>query len=78
MDETRRPEMRTKGLLRPDLQKTQMRLDGLPPGEVIIDQFGHAWQSGRTHWYRAYDGDGLSSFELAQCVGEFEVVGGGE
>ena len=43
-------------------------LDDLPPGSVVLDDFGHAWQSARGYgalgatyasgyWYRAYDGD---------------------
>ena len=49
-------------------EQTQIAMDKALDGAVIIDSFGNAWQKsgylGR--WYRAYDGDGLSSFEVAQ------------
>jgi hypothetical protein len=53
--------------LRPDLARVQKKLDSLPFKSVIIDKDGQAWQYGFPgYWYRAYDGDGISSFELAQ------------
>ncbi|WP_424462931.1 hypothetical protein [Pseudoclavibacter helvolus] len=49
----------------------QIELDKLKPGAVVLDDFGHAWQSALRHgpvgnayptgyWYRAYDGDDAS------------------
>ena len=48
--------------------KAQADLDKMPPGSVVLDCFGHAWQSARGYgalgstyatgyWYRAYDGN---------------------
>lgn len=56
------------GSLRADLHGAWGVLDDAPDGAVIIDSNGDAWQkSGYLgDWYRAYDGDGVSSFHLAQ------------
>lgn len=69
----------TGGGLRGDLAKAQKQLDGLPNGSVIIDRNGDAWQYGSVGrdvawWYRAYDGDGISSFQLAQRAEIVKVV----
>ena len=62
--------------LRPDLARAQTQLDKLPPGAVILDRNGHAWQHDRIYWYRAYGDDTcVSSFELAQILeGTFTVI----
>lgn len=64
--------------LKPALRRAQKTLDGLGPGSVILDRYGHAWQSARGYgplggmyatgyWYRAFgDSSEVSSFELAQ------------
>lgn len=55
--------------LRPDLHKAQIALNALPIGSVVLDRFGHAWQSAghSRDWYRAYgDDSAMSSWELAQ------------
>ena len=66
-------------LLRSDLQRSWGALERLPDGAVVVDEFGAAWQQGvlrgRGFWYRAFDGDGISAFELAQR-GKFRVIGG--
>ncbi len=60
------------------LQRTQVRLDQLPAGSVVLDRHGHAWQSvgagwagaGRdsAYWYRAYGDDSqVTSRDLAQA-----------
>ena len=54
--------------LRPDLARTQIKLDELEPGSVVIDRYGHAWQNDRIYWYRAYGDEVFSSFELAQSA----------
>ena len=54
--------------LRGDLAKTQARLDELPPGSVVIDRYGHAWQNDRIYWYRAYGDEVFSSWGLAQSA----------
>jgi len=58
--------------------KTQIELDQMPPGAVVLDRHGHAWQSARGYgpmgteyangyWYRAYgDSSEVSTWELAQ------------
>ena len=62
-----------------------MQLDKLPPGAVILDGTGHAWQQGKTYgitgygdpyWYRAYGDDTcVSSFELTQIIsGDFTII----
>lgn len=54
--------------LRPDLQRNWVKLDDAPDRAVIIDQHGDAWQKCGYlgNWYRAFDGNGVGSFELAQ------------
>jgi len=55
--------------LRPDLQRTQIELDKLPQGSVVIDAYGNAWQSSShgIYWHRAYGEDDMySSWELCQ------------
>lgn len=54
--------------LRPDLARLQRKLDDMPDRAVIVDQHGDAWQkSGYLgYWYRAFNGDGVDSFALAQ------------
>lgn len=54
--------------LRGDLAQTQIKLDEMEPGSVVIDKYGHAWQSDRIYWYRAYGEEVFSSFELAQSA----------
>ena len=54
--------------LRGDLARTQIKLDEMAPGSVVIDKYGHAWQSDRIYWYRAYGEEVFSSFELAQSA----------
>lgn len=62
-----------KSSLRPDLHRTQLRLDGANEGAVEIDPQGAAWQHSRGFWYRAYDSDtSRSSWELAQMIGGTE------
>ena len=58
--------------------KTQIELDKMPPESVVLDRYGHAWQSARGYgpmgtkyatgyWYRAYgDSSEISTWELAQ------------
>lgn len=56
-----------KRIVSNSVTKTQVALDELHDGSVIIDKYGHAWQSGSTYWYRAYGDDSLvSSHEVAQ------------
>jgi hypothetical protein len=59
------------GALRRDLVRRQVGLDALGDRAVVIDEHGDAWQkSGYLGlWYRAFDGDGVDSFALAQRVG---------
>lgn len=59
---SRRPDLRS------DLQRAWTILDKAPDRAVIIDSNGDAWQkSGYLgDWYRAFDGDGISPFFLAQ------------
>lgn len=60
--------------LQPALHRTQIMLDKLPGGSVVLDRYNHAWQqgggyrfNGSPYWYRAYsDSSEVSSFELAQ------------
>lgn len=70
-----------KSSLRPDIHKTQVLLDSLEAGAVIVDRYGHAWQYGggmgsgeAGYWYRAYDGEGTSSFFLAQAAESVTVL----
>lgn len=51
------------------------KLDSLNPGSVVLDEQGHAWQSDRTYWYRAYgDSSMVSTWDLAQSIGAVIVV----
>lgn len=60
--------------LQPALHRAQILLDALPPGAVVLDRFGDAWQQGGTYrfnsshyWYRAYgDSSEVTSYELCQ------------
>lgn len=65
------------GSLQPALHRTQIALDKLPAGSVVLDRFGHAWQSAHAggrregapsgYWYRSYGDDSeVTSWELAQ------------
>ncbi len=55
------------GGLRRDLNRLQIKLDEAPNLALVVDAHGHAWQkSAIGYWYRAFDGDGISSFQLAQ------------
>lgn len=70
------------------VRKAAIDLSDLPPGAVIIDQHGHAWQSARRYsalgsayasgyWYRAYDGvdaSEVSTWDLACTAGKYRVV----
>lgn len=57
------------------VKRTQIELDKLAPGSVVLDELGHAWQADRVYWYRAYgDSSQVSSFELAQRCGTFDVI----
>ena len=62
--------MSARGLLQPALHRSLLRMQKLPPGSVVLDRFGHAWQSARVHgiyWYRAYGDDTeVSAWEAAQ------------
>ena len=60
----------SKRIMSNSMDKTRIMLGKLPPGSVVLDRFGHAWQSARHYvlgkeyptgyWYRAYDGDDAS------------------
>lgn len=44
----------------------QKLLDSLPTYSVVLDKYGHAWQSGPIYWYRAFgDDEPFSSWDLA-------------
>ena len=67
--------------LRADLHRTHLKLDTLPAGAVVIDKHGDAWQCGGVgsagmYWYRAFDGEGISSFQLAQRAESVTVLSG--
>lgn len=65
---------RQTSLLRADLHRAQTKLDELPKGSIIVDEYGAAWQFGGIYWYRAFDSDQpVSSFELSQ-FGKFRVL----
>lgn len=68
-----------KSDLRPDIHRALLRLDELPAATVITDQYGHAWQNGSRagdhgYWYRAFDSDSISTWQLAQRVGGFSIL----
>lgn len=70
--------MSTKPSLQPALHRSLIQMQKLPPGSVVIDRFGDAWQSARGYgplgstyatgyWYRAYGDDSdVSTWEAAQ------------
>lgn len=60
--------MSGRSSLRPDLARMQQKLDAAPDKAIIIDGHGCAWQKSGylQEWYRAFDGDGTSSWILAQ------------
>ncbi|MCC4266275.1 hypothetical protein [Microbacterium schleiferi] len=67
---------------RPDIARNRASLDALPDRAVIIDAHGDAWQKSAylDTWYRAFDGDGVPAYTLAQNVGTVSVMhkaGGG-
>lgn len=69
---------KTRTTLQPALHRAQIQLDKLEARSVILDRDGDAWQAGGVgsvgmFWYRAYGGEGISSFELAQR-GPIKVV----
>lgn len=66
-----------RGSLQPALNRTKIALDQLPSGSVVLDRYGHAWQSAgagwggaglvSAYWYRSYGDDSqVTSWELAQ------------
>lgn len=60
--------MSYRGSLQPALHRSLLRMQDLPPGSVVLDRFGHAWQSATGYWYRAYGDDTeVSTWEAAQC-----------
>lgn len=64
--------MKTRG------EKTLDRLEKLTRGAVVIDAHGDAWQCGGLgYWYRAFDSDGVATWNAAQFMGHFEVVAEG-
>ncbi|OIU88627.1 hypothetical protein [Microbacterium sp. AR7-10] len=60
------------------IARTQRVLDDLPARSVVIDGHGDVWQQGPAmdtgYWYRAYDGEGRSSWDAAQVMGAKVVV----
>lgn len=60
------------------IARTQRILDELPPRSIVTDTQGDVWQQGTViddgYWYRAYDGEGRSSWEAAQWMGPRIVV----
>lgn len=70
--------MSSRGSLQPALHRSLLRMQDLSPGSVVLDRFGHAWQSARGYgplgstyatgyWYRAYGDDTeVSTWEAAQ------------
>ena len=62
--------MNARGPLQPALHRSLIRMQDLPPGSVVLDSFGHAWQSARgygTYWYRAYGDDtSVTAWEAVQ------------
>lgn len=64
--------------LQPRLSADLKKINALEPGAVVLDRYGHAWQSARGYgpfgstypsgyWYRAYGDDSeVASFEVAQ------------
>ncbi|MCZ4066485.1 hypothetical protein O1W71_02225 [Microbacterium sp. H37-C3] len=68
-----------RGALRADLQRNHVNLDKLGDRAVIVDAYGDAWQKSQylDTWYRAFDGDGVSSFELAQNSAGMRVMDSG-
>jgi hypothetical protein len=65
--------------LRADLQRTWEQLDSLPARTVVVDKHGDAWQCGGVgrvgmFWYRAFDGEGISAFQMAQRAETVTVV----
>lgn len=66
--------MSVRSQLRPDLHKLQLTLDSLQPRSVVLDKHGDAWQQGSDYWYRAFDGVGRSSFEVAQVAESVDLL----
>lgn len=77
--------MSARGSLQPALHRSLLRMQDLPPGSVVLDRFGNAWQSARGYgpvgstyatgyWYRAYGDDTeVSAWEAAQS-GPMKVI----
>lgn len=81
----------TKRILSNSRGRSIIKLDELPPGSVVLDQFGHAWQGARGHgplgatyptgyWYRAYEGDDASEVSTwdMSFAGPFRVIWSGD
>lgn len=80
-----------KRIVSNSMDKTRIVLGKLPPGSVVLDQYGHAWQSARGYgalgatyangyWYRAYDGNDASETSTWDLSfrGPFRVIHEGE
>lgn len=76
----------SKRIMSNSIDQTRIMLGNLPPGSVVLDRFGHAWQNARRYvlgkeyatgyWYRAYDGDDASevpTWDLAP-LGPFKLM----
>lgn len=56
------------------LDRSRAMLDNLNPGSVVLDSYGHAWQSDRIYWYRACgDSTQVSTWDLSYR-GPFTVI----
>lgn len=74
-----------RGSLHPALHRSLLRMQDLPPGSVVLDRFGDAWQSARGYgplgstyasgyWYRAYSDDSEVSTWAAAQYGPMTVI----
>lgn len=78
-----------KRIMSNSMTKTRAMLDELPAGSVVLDSYGHAWQSARGYgalgssyatgyWYRAYgDSSEVSTWDMS-FRGPFTVIHKGQ
>lgn len=53
--------------LRADVRRSLFLLESLDRNAVVLDVYGHAWQSGGLYWYRAFGDDSqVTAWELCQ------------
>ena len=55
-------------------ERSQIMLDKLNDGSVVLDRYEHAWQYGGLYWYRSYGDDSMVSSHDLAFKAPFKVI----